>query len=94
MFTSRDSSADGSTVWTDSLIQTCELYIWRANKADQLVLCPMFTKMDVSEDSDSKVQCKYGASCYQKNEAHLKRFKHDKKVMFYIYKVINGLNVT
>lgn len=37
--------------------------------------------MDEISGSDSRVQCKYGASCYQKNEAHLKKFKHDKKVI-------------
>lgn len=60
--------------------QNCELLFWRASRADQ----PVFTKMDVTADSDSKAQCKYGASCYQKNEAHLKKFKHDIKVFFYL----------
>lgn len=30
-------------------------------------------------DDMSKPKCKYGESCYQKNEAHLNRFSHPSK---------------
>lgn len=32
-----------------------------------------------SDDEDSRTVCKYGADCYQKNPAHLKKYKHPKK---------------
>ncbi|CAB0010940.1 unnamed protein product [Nesidiocoris tenuis] len=33
----------------------------------------------MSSDEGTKVDCKYGAECYQKNPAHLKKYNHPKK---------------
>ncbi|XP_059482614.1 histone PARylation factor 1 [Neocloeon triangulifer] len=35
--------------------------------------------MEPSEKVDDRVLCKYGPLCYQKNEAHHKKYKHEKK---------------
>ncbi|BES95007.1 Uncharacterised conserved protein (DUF2228) [Nesidiocoris tenuis] len=35
--------------------------------------------MSMSSDEGTKVDCKYGAECYQKNPAHLKKYNHPKK---------------
>ncbi|XP_065347625.1 histone PARylation factor 1 [Cloeon dipterum] len=35
--------------------------------------------MERMDASDDRVPCKYGPLCYQKNEAHHKKFKHEKK---------------
>lgn len=35
--------------------------------------------VSMSSDEGTKVDCKYGAECYQKNPAHLKKYNHPKK---------------
>lgn len=39
----------------------------------------IFEKLAMSDDEDRRIPCKYGVDCYQKNEAHHKKYKHPKK---------------
>lgn len=34
------------------------------------------SQMEEDFEDDERTACKYGASCYQKNEAHREKYKH------------------